>query len=96
MITPNPLISHVKKGKRFFTGKSGKVVASYACKHINEKTLVGIEEETKEEVVFDLESGQSPCGESVVYIGHVPGLYDKLLSDARFWVQSLPPVRDRL
>jgi hypothetical protein len=57
---------------------------------------MGKEEETEEKVVFNLTSGQSPCGEEVIYIGHVPGLYDKLLSDARFWVQSLSQVKDRL
>lgn len=96
MSQQNPLIGHVRRDKRFFTAKNQEVVASYICKHVNEKSLVGIEEETKEEVSFNLETGQSSCGETVVYIGHVPQLYDKLLSDARFWVQSLPPVKARL
>jgi len=92
----NQLVGHIKVGKVFFTGQHGEVIASYKCKHINEKSLVGVNSETKEETSFNLESGMSPCGQTVVYIGAVPELYNKLVSDAKFWVQSLPPVKGRL
>lgn len=92
----NNLVGHIRRGKRFFTGKDKAVVASYQCKHINDKTLVGICEETGEEVAFNLESGQSKCGQEVVYIGAIPDLYNKMLSDARLYVQVLHPVKARL
>ena len=92
----NQLVGHIKRGKRFFTGKDGDVVAAYECKHINEKSLVGICQATAEEIPFNLESGQSPCGQEVVYIGAVPRLYDRMLTDSFFYVKSLPPVKERL
>lgn len=96
MTSQNVLVGHIRKGKRFFTGKDKVIVASYECKHVNEKSLVGVCEETGEELAFQLDSGQSEDGQEVVYIGAIPFLYDKQLDDARLYVQNLPPVKARL
>ena len=90
------LMPQVRVGRRFFTSTDKEVKNAYECLRVNEKSVVGFDLETDDEVRFNRETGLADSGEKIVFAGFVPTMYDKLLTDAMFWVQTQSNAKGNL